>query len=79
MSKSTFALLSAKGLVIPQNLEDDEAGAVICSMMKDKAIILPFICHAEDSRDALEIYNDKVKGNLDLFTVFLGKESFDVR
>jgi hypothetical protein len=79
MSKSKFVLMSIGGCIIPQNLELDEAGPVICTMIQNRAIVLPFICIAENSQEALSLYQEKIKDNIEIFELFLAKETFYVR
>ena len=48
-------------------------------MLDQKAVILPVTCSADNSSEALNIYEDKVAGNLDSLMVITTKESLHVK
>lgn len=78
MDKSLYVFMSCSGEIIPQCLDQEEAGTVLSSMLKQKAIILPITCTAISSEEALSIYRNKVKDNMEIFELFTNKESAHV-
>ncbi|WCE32246.1 hypothetical protein [Vibrio sp. SCSIO 43137] len=78
MNKSLFAFINCNGQIIAQNIDHEEAGVVVQSLLKQKAVILPVTCNAANSSEALEIFNDRVQDNLHMLDVFGKKESTHV-
>ena len=79
MTKQKYIFFNCNGQIVPQNLYDNESGEVIVAMLDQKAVILPITCSAENSYQALNIYEDKVVGNLDSLMVITTKESLHVK
>ncbi|HIF9180407.1 TPA: hypothetical protein ACX6QL_001451 [Photobacterium damselae] len=79
MTKQKYIFFNCGGQIIPQTLNDKESGDIIVAMLDQKAVILPITCSADNSYQALNIYEDKVAGNLDALTVITAKESLHVK
>ena len=79
MTKQKYIFLNCGGQIIPQSLNDNESGDIIVAMLDQKAVILPITCSADNSSQALNIYEDKVAGNLDSLMVMTTKESLHVK
>lgn len=79
MKKSLYCYISSGGIVVPQSLDESEAGDVLCSLLSDKAFVLPFTTNAENSKEALDIYNERIKDNLNMFEILIGKESLHIK
>jgi hypothetical protein len=78
MNQSLYVFLSIQGHIITQDLSSEEAGPVIATLLKERAIVLPVICRSESSVQALTLYENKVQNNLEIFELFLNKELVDV-
>ncbi|WP_338883073.1 hypothetical protein [Xenorhabdus sp. TH1] len=78
MANSTFAFISCSGVIVAQDLDSCEAGTVLSSTLKQKAIILPVTCSAPNSKRAMEIYKEKVEGNSEILELMGRKESTHV-
>ncbi|WP_300179946.1 hypothetical protein [uncultured Aliivibrio sp.] len=79
MTKQKYIFLNGGGRIIPQSLNENESGLIIVAMLDQKAVILPVTCSADNSSEALNIYEDKVAGNLDSLMVITTKESLHVK
>ncbi len=79
MTKQNYIFFNCSGQIIPQTLDSDESGPVIVSMLQQHAVILPIVCSAETSTQALTLYEDKVKGNMDVLNVIAGSKSLLIK
>ncbi len=79
MSKQKYIFFNCGGQIIPQSLNDHESGDIIVAMLDQKAVIIPVTCSADSSYQALNIYEDKVAGNLDALMVMTTKGSLHVK
>lgn len=79
MTKQKYIYFNCGGQIIPQTLSDKESGDIIVAMLDQKAVILPITCSAENSYQALNIYEEKVAGNLDSLSLITTKESLHVK
>ncbi|NOH71975.1 hypothetical protein F0225_11595 [Vibrio pectenicida] len=55
-----FIFFSIEDIIIPQELDSEDFGEVARELIKQKAILLPVICHAESDRHAVQSYKDKI-------------------
>ncbi|WP_076585717.1 hypothetical protein [Vibrio ostreicida] len=79
MTKQKYIFFNCGGQIIPQSLNDKESGDIIVQMLDQKAVILPITCSADNSYQALNIYEDKIAVNLDSLMVVTTKESLHVK
>ncbi|MFW7523828.1 hypothetical protein ACODM8_06770 [Vibrio ostreicida] len=79
MTKQKYIFFNCGGQIIPQSLNDKELGDIIAQMLDQKAVILPITCSADNSYQALNIYEDKIAVNLDSLMVVTTKESLHVK
>lgn len=55
-----FIFFDMKGIIIPQDLESEDFGEVTRELVKQKAVLIPVICHASSVRHAFDIYQEKI-------------------
>lgn len=75
----TFVFFSKDHVLIPQATNAEEFPYVACEMLRERALVLPFTCHAVDSQQALALYHEKIAGNLDMIGLLAQKEMLHVK
>ncbi|WP_114783474.1 hypothetical protein [Vibrio tetraodonis] len=58
-----FIFFDIKGVIIPQDLESEDFGEVTRELVKQKAVLIPVICHANNVRHAFDIYQEKISNH----------------